>query len=58
MLDIAILSWTIRGNFGKKYESIFLNELEVSSRDKRLEYYRLVYDLSLPSYKKWDWIKE
>lgn len=58
MLDIAILSWTIRGNFGKKYESMFLNELGVSSRDKRLEYYRLVYDLSLPSYKKWDWIKE
>lgn len=58
MLDIAVLSWTIRGNFGKKYENMFLNELEINPHDKKLEYYRLVYDLSLPNYKKWDWIKE
>lgn len=58
MLDIAVLSWTIRGNFGKEYENIFLQELGISPCDKRLEYYRLIYDLSLPNYKKWNWIKE
>lgn len=58
MLDIAVLSWTIRGNFGKEYENMFLKELDVNPNDKNMEYYRLIYDLSLPDYKKWNWIKE
>ncbi len=58
MLDIAILSWTIRGNFGKKYEVLFLKRLNVDPEDKMLEYYRLIYNLNLPDYKNWDWIKE
>ncbi len=58
MLDIAILSWTIRGNFGKKYELLFLNHLGIDFSDKILEYYRLIYNLNLPDYKNWDWIKE
>lgn len=58
MLDIAVLSWTIRGNFGRKYEKIFLDRFGLKPNDKTLEYYRLIYDLSLPSYKNWNWIKE
>ena len=58
MLDIAVLSWTIRGNFGRGYEDMFLEELGINPNDKDMEYYRLVYDLSLPDYKKWNWIKE
>ena len=58
LLDIAVLSWTIRGNFGKEYENMFLKELDVNPNDKNMEYYRLIYDLSLPDYKKWNWIKE
>lgn len=58
MLDIAILSWTIRGNFGKRYENMFLEALGLGPSDEIIEYFRLVYDLSLPDYKKWNWIKE
>lgn len=58
MLDIAILSWTIRGNFGKKYEKLFLEQFNIGTDDERLNYYRLIYDLNLPDYKTWDWIKE
>ena len=58
MLDIAVLSWTIRGNFGREYENMFLKELAVNPNNKDMEYYRLIYDLSLPDYKKWNWIKE
>ena len=58
MLDIATLSWTIRGNFGKKYENMFLEALCLEPGDETIEYFRLVYDLSLPDYKKWNWIKE
>ena len=58
MLDIAVLSWTIRGNFGKKYENMFLEKMGIAPNDKELEYHRLIYDLSLPNYKKWNWIKE
>ena len=58
MLDIAVLSWTIRGWFGREYENDFLTKLGVNSDDKELEYYRLIYDLSLPDYKSWGWIKE
>jgi aminoglycoside phosphotransferase len=58
MLDIAILSWTIRGNFGKKYEVLFLKRLNVDPEDKMLEYYRLIYNLNLPDYKNWGWVKE
>lgn len=58
MLDVAVLSWTIRGNFGKKYEKLFLKKLGIDILDKTVEYYRLIYDLSLPSYKNWNWIKE
>ena len=58
MLDVAILSWTIRGNFGKKYESMFLEKIGITLDSEELEYYRLIYDLSLPNYKNWNWIKE
>lgn len=58
MLDIAVLSWTIRGNFGKKYEESFLQNIGVEPDDEELEYYRLIYDLSLPDYKNWNWIKK
>lgn len=54
MLDIAVLSWTIRGNFGRKYEKIFLDRFGLKPDDKTLEYYRLIYDLSLPSHKNWN----
>ncbi len=57
-LDIAVLSWTIRGNFGKKYEKLFLKKFNFDVNDNIIEYYRLIYDLSLPAYKNWNWIKE
>lgn len=58
MLDVAVLSWTIRGNFGKKYERYFLDKLNLKIDYSMIEYYRLIYDLSLPEYKSWDWVKE
>ena len=58
MLDLAILSWTIRGNFGKKYERAFLEKYHLSPDNKIIEYYRLIYNLNMPEYKNWQWIKE
>ena len=56
-LDVAILSWTIRGNFGPEYEELYLSKLDIPIDYDIINYYRLIYDLSLPPYKDWSWIK-
>ncbi|MBQ9029606.1 phosphotransferase [Candidatus Saccharibacteria bacterium] len=57
-LDIAVLSWTIRGNFGPEAEKEFFRKVDESIDASIIQYYRLIYDMSLPEYKDWSWIKK
>ena len=54
-LDTALLSWCINDNLGPKWADYFLSLYNIDSKDPRILYYRLAYDLSLNFPDPWAW---
>ena len=57
-LDVALMSWCIRANMGEKWSDLYLSEFETDNQDPAIQYYRLVYDLSLNFPEPWRWVEK
>ena len=44
--DLAIATWSLDWNLGPGYEGVYLDEYEIERDDRRISFYRLLYDLT------------
>ena len=43
--DLAVATWSVTWNLGPGYEDLFLSEYGVEKNHRKLEFYRLMYDV-------------
>ena len=43
--DLAVATWSVTWNLGPGYEALFLEEYGVGRDDRRVAFYRLLYDV-------------
>ncbi len=56
-LDLAIASWIVEANMGKKWATQLLDLYKVQESDSGILYNRLAYDLGLQQRSPWEWTK-